>query len=270
MRFKPKYLLGIGMGVGLFAADVAFLMGTRWFLPVAIIAISIFWIQFWLDVFRENKRQKQVEMQFLEFMRNLTESVKSGISIPKSIIHIAKKDFKELNPYIEKLANQIEWGIPTQRALLTFASDTQNKVIKRSISIIIEAEQSGGNIADILISVVDSVVNVKQMREERRSSTYSQVMQGYLVFYIFIGIMLSMQLWLFPKLVGLSGDLQSGGVSSGFSLDRIFFSLVLIQGFFAGIMIGKFSEGSIKHGLIHSLILMTTAALLVTTLKGTL
>ena len=40
------------------------------------------------------------------------------------------------------------------------------------------------------------------------------------------------------------------------------------QGFFAGIMVGKFSEGSLKQGLLHSLILMTTAALIITTAKG--
>jgi len=48
----------------------------------------------------------------------------------------------------------------------------------------------------------------------------------------------------------------------------VFFSLIMIQGFFAGLMIGKFSEGTLKTGLLHSLIMMVFAALLVTTLKG--
>lgn len=52
------------------------------------------------------------------------------------------------------------------------------------------------------------------------------------------------------------------------NLDRLFFSLIMIQAFFAGVMVGKFSEGSIKQGLLHSLILMTISALIVTTVKG--
>ena len=129
-----------------------------------------------------------------------------------------------------------------------------------------------------MTSVVDSVINVKKIKEERKASAYSQIVQGYIVFYVFIGIMLVMQIWLFPKLVGLSTNLQ-GGLAAGtllgnqpgsFDLDSTFFSLVLIQGFFAGIMIGKFSEGSVKNGLLHSLILVTSAALLVTTIKGTI
>jgi hypothetical protein len=42
----------------------------------------------------------------------------------------------------------------------------------------------------------------------------------------------------------------------------------MVQGFFGGLVIGKFSEGNIKNGLIHSLILMTLAALIITTVKG--
>ena len=238
-------------------------------------------LHFWIDFFAETRRQKNIELRFLDFIRNLVESVKSGISIPKSILNISRKDYDDLNPYIKKLANQIEWGIPTGKAMETFALDTENKVVKRSISIIIEAEKSGGNISDILTSVTDSVINIKKMKEERKAAVYSQTVQGYVIFYVFIAIMLILQLWLFPKLTAVEtasaikgsisgmGGISLGG-SGGFDLDTTFFSLVMIQGFFAGIMIGKFSEGSFKTGLFHSLVLVTTAALLITTIKGTI
>ena len=277
IEFKKKYLIGIIAGLTLIIVDFYLFFGKRWFWPGIILSITIGWSQFWIDYFKELKRQKEIELQFIEFIRNLVESVKSGISIPKSIIHISKKDFGSLDPYLQKLSSQIELGIPTRKALATFASDTRNSMIKRSVSIIVEAEQSGGDIRDILESVVQSVINVKKIKEERKASTYSQVVQGYIVFYIFITIMLVLQLWLFPKLVGLSTTLQEGlrgglltrgGVD--FNMDKIFFSLIMIQGLFAGIMVGKFSEGTLKNGLLHSLILMTTSALIITTVKGTI
>ena len=94
---------------------------------------------------------------------------------------------------------------------------------------------------------------------------------------IFIVIMLVLQLYLFPQiqevgsLGGLTGlDVAEGvvGEAENVNLDSTFFSLILIQGFFAGIMIGKFSEGTVKQGVMHSLILMTSAALIITTAKG--
>ena len=279
MKFKKIYLLGITFGIVLIVLDWFLFWGERWFLSGVILAVILGSVQFWIDFLQEIKRQKEIELQFLEFMRNLVESIKSGISIPRSITNVAKKDFSSLNPYIRKLAHQIEWGIPTRKALITFSLDTNNKVIKRAISIIVEAEQSGGDITDILSSVVKSVIDVKKMKEERKASVFSQIIQGYIVFFVFIVVMLVLQLWLFPKLGSLSGSIQSG--LSGFSrlfqstganqdLSTIFFVLIMIQGFFAGIMIGKFSEGTLKNGLIHSFILMATAALIITVVKGTI
>ena len=266
-KFKLSYMVEIFISLLAVAIDVYFFWGKRPFWPVAIIVLSLGWLHFWIDFFAENKRQKEIELKFVEFARTLVESVKSGVSIPRSIMNIAQKDFGALSPYLKKLAHQIEWGIPTRKALLTFSADTNNRVIKRSVSILVEAEQSGGDISNVLESVVESVINIKKMREERKSSVYSQIVQGYIVYFIFIVIMLILQLWLFPKL----GNLSVGGSTPGeFNLNQTFFGLIMIQGFFAGIMIGKFSEGTIKQGVLHALILMTVAALIITTVKGSI
>lgn len=277
IKFKKEYLVGIAIGVFLIILDILYFWKTRWFLAMIIVAISIGWSQFWMDFFKEQKRQKEIEEKFLEFVRAMVGTVRSGISIPQALRQTADKDYGALTKYTKKLANQLEWGIPVHDALLTFSKDTGNSVIKRSIAIVLEAEKSGGDMESVLESVTDSVVHVKKMRAERKAGTYSQMMQGYIVFFIFIGIMLLLQLKLFPSLQGMtdiSEGLQSTGLTGMFSqgeqanLDKIFFSLILIQGLFAGIMIGKFSEGTLKQGAIHSLALMTIAALIITLVKG--
>lgn len=282
MRFKFKSRYFVGIFIALIIIGISFYVThflhyfERWFWASVVIALVFGSLQIWADFARELKRQKQIELQFLEFTRSLVESVKGGISVPNAIRHVSTKDFGALTPYVKKLANQMEWGIPVHRALVTFAKDTENDVIKRAISIIIEADESGGDIEDILDSVTGSVANVKKMKEERKASVYSQVLQGYIVFFVFIAIMLVLQLWLFPKLGGMSETLKGSvgmlgglvGKGTQMNLDTIFFSLIMIQGFFAGVMIGKFSEGTIKQGLIHSAVLMTSAALIITTAKG--
>ena len=280
LRFKKIYIVWICMALFLISLDTFayFYIESfkRWFWAFFVLAINVGWANFWYDFLQENKRQKEIELKFLEFIRNLVEAVKAGISIPKGVLQVADKDYGALKPYIKKLAYQIEWGIPMHNALNVFADDTKNNVIKRSVSIIIEADQSGGNIADILESVSVSVINIKKMKEERRNSIASQIVQGYMVFLMFIGIMLVMQIYLFPKITNISSGLGSSTGVLGFSsegagelnLDKAFFGLVMVQGFFAGLVIGKFSEGNIKNGLIHSLILMTISALLITTFKG--
>ena len=283
-RFKPKYLIGIGAALAIIALDFSMFFDfstmkptARWFIPMLIMSFTVATLQFWMEFLAEQKRQKRVELKFLDFVRNLESTVKSGIPIPQSIIHAASKDYSELNPYLKKLANQIQIGIPVHKALNTFAEDTENPVIKRSVAIVIEAEASGGDIESVLESVTGSVMSVKKLQEERRSSAYSQIVQGYIIYFVFIAIMLVLQLKLFPKLTQMGssgagqtlGFLTSGaGSAASSNMDLTFFMLIMIQGFFAGIMIGKFSEGRMQDGIVHSAVLMTTAALIITTAKG--
>ncbi len=285
MEFKSKHVAGIIVGLLVIIADIIFLLGktSRFFKPIFAIGLFIVILPFWLDIIMENKRQKEIEAKFLEFVRSLVETVKSGIPIPKSIIHVSKADFGSLSPYVRKLAHQIEWGISIRDALTTFAKDTNNKIISRSISIVIEAERSGGNIDEVLQAVTDSILQVKKMKEERRSNTYTQMIQGYFVFFVFIFIMIILQIYLLPQLADVSVSVSTG-ITAGFegyfegnapvstaqtvNFKTIFLGLVLIQGFFAGLMIGKFSEGELKQGLKHSLILMIISYLLITTVVG--
>lgn len=281
IKFRPVHLIGIFVAIFLLGLDFYLFFSfsdpigptARWFYPMLIISLNVGWAHMWVDFLKEMKVQKRIEVKFIDFARDIESSVKSGISIPSTIIQASKKDYSELNPFINKLSNQIRLGIPIHTALTTFAEDTNNAMIKRSIAIVIEAEASGGDIQDVLKAVTDSVENIKKLKEERKSATYGQIVQGYIVYFVFIGIMLILQLKLFPQLSTVGGADMSmiGGLSSGGSiadLDTVFFMLILIQGFFAGIMIGKFSEGTIKQGLIHSLILCTIGALIITTAKG--
>jgi hypothetical protein len=51
---------------------------------------------------------------------------------------------------------------------------------------------------------------------------------------------------------------------SASEISRMFLYLLITQGFFAGLVIGKLSEGSLKAGIKHSFIL-TIAAFLIST-----
>lgn len=284
-KFRKIYLLSIAAALIFLILDFILFFSfkipigptARWFYPMFILSLVAAMAHFWLDFFKEIKRQKRIEEKFVDFVREMESAVKSGISIPSSIIQASQKDYAELDPHLKKLSNQVRMGISIHKALLNFANDTGNKVIKRSIAIVIEAEMSGGDIEHVLESVTLSLTSINKVQEERKSAIFSQIIQGYIVYFVFIAIMLVLQVKLFPQLtkIGSGGSNLFGGASgavaggaAAVNLDQIFFILVMIQGFFAGLMLGKFTENSLKKGILHSIILVTTAALIVTTIKG--
>ena len=276
---KKEYLIGLGLFVFLIIVDFTLFYETRWFWSIVILSIGFGILPTFVNFLREGRRQKEVEIQFLEFVRSLAEGVKSGAPIPQSILNLKDKDFGALTPYIQKLIHQIEWGVPIKDALAIFSKDSNNRVINRSVAIIIQAEESGGKMDDILESVVESVLSIERLKDERRSGAYSQMVQGYIVFFIFISVMLLLEVKLLPMVQNMVEGMSSG-VSGGFfdtgevaktavqiNFKKIFLSLIVVQGFFAGLMIGKFSEGSLKYGLKHSAALIMIALLIILTVS---
>lgn len=247
-----------------------------WFLIGLSLIIAVF--PFLLSFIIETGREKEKEEMFLEFARNLVESVRAGAPISKSIMHVATKDYGSLTKHVGKLANQVSLSIPVRQALRVFARDINNKIISRSVELIIEAEASGGEIGTVLDSVVKSVTEIEDLKKERQARVYSMIVQGYLIFFIFIIIMLFVELKFMPLIAGaLTGttgtEAQSilfGQTASRDMIEKTFFILLIVQAAFAGLVIGKLSEGSLKYGIKHSAILLIITYLIVTAARALL
>lgn len=288
VKLKEKHYAAIVAGAIILIVDIILLFDfetfapkTWYFQPIVIMAFVAGAAPFLKDLLDENKRQKEIETEFLEFVRNLVESVRSGVSIPQAIVHASKADYGALNYYVKKLAHHIEWGYPLHHALKIFADGTKNPVIKRSIEIVTQAEKSGGDMAAVLEAVTTSVLEIQKIKDERKATSFNQTIQGYIIFFIFVAIMVVMQVYLLPQLKGIGADISKGmggqmsfiggsSCSVGADIGGAFSGIIIVQGIFAGLMIGKFSEGNFKFGIKHSVIMVIVGYLLLTMIMGIL
>ncbi|MEA3414256.1 MAG: type II secretion system F family protein [Nanoarchaeota archaeon] len=264
MEFKNRDF--IGTVIGLVVIGLAYLFANQTYLPLfAGLGVIIAVMPILIKLITENKIQTEKEEMFLEFSRNLVESVKTGTPISKSIINMKNKNFRSLSPHIKKLANQISLGIPLNKALNIFSKDVNNKSITRSLTLIGQAERAGGDIGEILESVAEAVSLSDKLKKERKAAISSLVSQGYIIFLVFIVIILVLQFQIIPMVSGmgdLGGSLGIGSLSSSKiavdqqQISNSFLYLILVQGFFTGLIIGKLAEGNIKSGVKHSFGLM--------------
>jgi len=167
-------------------------------------------------------------------------------------------------------------GIPLGMALQTFSRDVDNPTISRSITLIGQAEKAGGDIGRILEDVAGAVSTADKIKKERKAAVSTLVVQGYIIFFVFMIIILVMQFRIIPIInnisgVGAGGAIAGiGGISAGGGglnqeeLSSSFLYLLLIQGLFSGLTIGKLAEGNIKSGIKHSFALMLSSFLIST------
>ena len=265
IELKRIHIIGIIAGAVILIMSLI-LKDTKFFFFIFWMGILVAISPFVVTTIQKARDSTEKEEMFLEFTRNLVESVKTGTPISKSIINMKKKPFGVLSKHVEKLANQIEIGIPLQTALQTFAKDINNNTVSRTITLIGQAEKAGGNIGEILESVAKAVAMADKLKKERKSAISTLVVQGYIIFLVFIVIVLVMQFYIIPMISGIAdvgtlGSVTGGGSNSGASINtdevsNAFLYLLIIQGFFSGLTIGKLSEGDIKVGLKHSFALM--------------
>ncbi len=240
------------------------------------------------------ERIKDIENEFPNFLRDMSEAQKSGTSLADAFRNAAKTNYGRLTPEIRKMSNQLSWGIPLQSVLEKFSERMKDSdIIKRSVRIIIEAYNSGGDIAETMESTAMNVTTIKEAEKERKSMMSQHVVMMYILFFAFVGITIVISKTLTPMmnmnlganmLGGTIGSFKSpciscqgssnmlciscsvfSGVSTVFGLGTstnsyyraIFLSMIIIQGIFTGLVSGQIGENSPKAGIKHSLIMTT-------------
>ncbi len=202
--------------------------------------------------YNEYRLVKKIETLFPKYLTDISENISTGMTLPQAMKAATRNEYQELTPYIKELYAKVQWGIPLEKVLADFAKRTRSKTMKRNVQTIIEAHRSGGTIDTILKSVAQSLQELERIKKERSSSIYAQMINGYLIYVVFLGVMIGLATILVPAFTrfgGSSEDLQAAYL-------EIFRSLTVIQGFFAGIAIGKMAEGTIVAGVKHAMALV--------------
>ncbi len=221
-----------------------------------------------LMFYAKYKTSREIEQQFIVFIRDLSSSINAGMTLPLALNHCSKNDYMTLSPYVNDMAAQVDWGIPFNKALGTFSKRVDSVSVRRSVTTIVETYKAGGKISGTLEAINRSLVAIEKIRRERSSSVHSEVVTSYMIFYVFIFILVILQSFLIPSLIqrpfsgaALSVMEAPESLPSSQQYAELFSIFIVMQGFFAGLATGKMAEGSLASGLKHSIVLIVTGYL---------
>jgi flagellar protein FlaJ len=234
------------------------------FFAINMIAGLLFVLPITIIKYIEHKKKKEIEEMFPVFLRDFVEAVRGGLVIPQAFKSVSRNDYKSLTPYVKKISEQLDWGISVDKVLTKFAKEVKSELIGRVVTSVIESHRFGGNLADTFEALANTATEIKRLRAERRTYLQSQLITGYIIFFVFLGVMIALEKFLVP---GLARTSVPGGVSEAVQqkvleeYKAVFRNLILIQGFFAGLSVGKMAEGAMVAGLKHSMFMMLVGTL---------
>ncbi len=252
----------IAIGFALLALNFSwFVSSSQVFTTLNLIAAAVIMGPSLYMMYKDYIYSRDIEARFPDFLRDITEGLNAGMALPQAIKNTRKNEYGVFTSDAKKIATQIDWGVPFEEILKRFAERSGSGVMKRTVSTIIETHRSGGNIASVLEAVAKSIVEIDKIKKERSSHIFAQMLTGYTIFFIFLGVMIGLQRFLIPTMIvdGSMGDIAMSPSSTGDLAEiykELFGRLIIIQGLFSGVAIGKMSEGSMLAGLRHSLVLV--------------
>ena len=209
----------------------------------------------------ENKKN-EIEEKFPDFLRDLAEYWKGGLSMTVAVQTLATSEYGALNDEVKKMSDQLSWGIKFSDVMLQFAERVGTPLVKRAISLISEADRAGGKISDILVTAANDSREIKFLEGERKRAIGSYIAVIWTSYFVFLGVIVVLSTVFIPAIANSnSSDDGGGGQNIGNMKIRnveplffltVFYYGVTMQAIGNGCMAGLMATGRFSAGFKHS------------------
>ncbi len=209
----------------------------------------------------ENKKN-EIEEKFPDFLRDLAEYWKGGLSMTVAVQTLATSEYGALNDEVKKMSDQLSWGIKFSDVILQFAERVGTPLVKRAISLISEADRAGGKISDILVTAANDSREIKFLEGERKRAIGSYIAVIWTSYFVFLGVIVVLSTVFIPAIANSnSSDDGGGGQNIGNmkirNVDPLFFLTIFyygvtMQAIGNGCMAGLMATGRFSAGFKHS------------------
>lgn len=267
--------------MGILSGDIGVLSNT--------VAISLFIVLVpqIFSKYGEYRNLKEMEEKFPTFLRDLTESIRSGMPFHKAIMNTKGNEYGALSKEIKKMSDQLSWGMTLDKVLDKFSYRVKSsKRLYTAVRLVRESYMSGGDVVSTLESVAENSNILEDSEKERKSllSEYVLLMYGIsIVFVIIVGSINKFLIPVFDSTISASGTTigLSNPCAAAFGINRdicgvfqsiallftsdvttvgayytsLFFVMSMMQSVLSGMVVGQISERSVVAGLKHSVIL---------------
>jgi archaeal flagellar protein FlaJ len=222
-----------------------------------------------VDATLAGRRVRKYEEDFADFLFELSELIRGGIDPVKATLTLSQGSLGSITRPVQIVAKQMEIGFTFEQAMRNLATSLKSPLVDRYIDLVIQASYSGGAVANLIQRASADMSTFLSIESEKKAGLSQYMIVLYTGQVILIALCAILVVQFLPELSGISqlgstsftssilGQADIGSVP----LERDLYLLVVINGFMGGLVIGKISEGKIKHGIKHSLILVLIAFL---------
>ncbi len=198
------------------------------------------------------KVKNSMEQGVTNFLRDLTEVRKTGLSPEKCIESLSKRDYGTFTKELRKISTEISWGIPIKNVMMKFLHRTQSWMVQIVMFLLVETIDVGGGTIAMIESLARFNNLTQEVEKEKKMNVRPYVFMPYLASILLVATTIMM--------MGLTTGITVPGVNSAPQdnslMQVVFISSVIFNSYLIGIVAGKISEESVGAGFKHAAILV--------------
>jgi flagellar protein FlaJ len=207
---------------------------------------------------------REVDNNVPRFLRDLTEGIRSGLSLFDALEIAATKDYGPITPHLEQAMVKFKLTSDLEGSLIWLGEKLIRPSAKRVVTILLEAYETGGRMIEVMETSVDMFTSLAEYKDERDTQVGPYILLVYIGNVIFLGISWTIIGKFLGPLAKTAQDplIAQAGVVRMLDINyykSILFWSAIIEGLMGGLVAGKIRDNRIGGGLIHSVILLLIA-----------
>lgn len=199
-------------------------------------------------------KKVSIEKGIANFLRDLTEIRKTGLSPEKCIESLSERDYGEFSKELRKITSEISWGVPIRKVIMDFVKRTRSWLTQIVMFLLVETIDVGGGTIEMIESLARFNQVTQDVEKEKKMAVRPYVMIPYFAAILLVATTI-MMLMFTTQTLGVAST-RPVDVSS---LQMIFTTSTIVHSYLIGLVAGKISEESVAAGFKHSAILVIIA-----------
>jgi flagellar protein FlaJ len=200
-------------------------------------------------------KRASMEKGINNFLRDLTETRKTGLSPEKCIESLSERDYGAFSKELRKMSSEISWGIPLRKVIMDFLKSTKSWMTQVIMFLLVETIDVGGG----TISMVESLARFNNLTHEVDKEKKMTVRPYILMPYFAAILLVATTTMILGFTAGTLGVAESTTAQDLSPMVTTFTTSAIFHSYLIGLVGGKISEESIAAGFKHSALLVILA-----------
>ena len=202
-------------------------------------------------------RKSSIERGIANFLRDLTEVRKTGLSPERCIETLSDRDYGAFSKELTKMSSDLSWGVPMRKVIMDFVHRTKSWMSQVVMFLLLEAIDVGGGTIAMIETLARFNNTTQEVEKEKRMNCRPYMLIPYFAAILLVATTL-MTLIFTTQTVSMAGETAGNAPDIGF-LTLIFTVSVITHCYLIGLVAGKISEESLAAGFKHSALLVVIA-----------